>query len=75
MLFLKQEQKMMDLMMILYRHENEWMTYGELAKMLQCSKKRLNLTLQHLKNCFQTLLLSKMSALWFVLPSVQISVS
>ncbi|SDD82255.1 helix-turn-helix domain-containing protein [Peptococcus niger] len=75
MLFLQQEQKMMDLMMILYRHENEWMTYGELAKILQCSKKTLASYLAALKNCFQRLSLLKISALWFVLPSVQISVS
>ncbi len=52
MLFLKQEQKMMDLMMILYRHENEWMTYGELAKMLQCSKKTLDSYLAALEKLF-----------------------
>lgn len=39
-------------MMILYRHENEWMTYGELAKMLQCSKKTLESYLAALKKLF-----------------------
>lgn len=52
MLFLQQEQKMMDLMMILYRHENEWMNCGELAKMLQCSKKTLESYLAALKKLF-----------------------